>query len=110
VLLASLPPAQADALLENTELTAHTRFTVTSRERLVEILTEVRAADFALNDQELEIGLRSLAVPVRNVVGTTVAAMNVSAQASRLSSRELIESVLPALRAAAERLGSQLAP
>ena len=110
VLLANLPPTQADALLERTELTAHTRFTVTSRERLLEILAEVRAADFALNDQELEIGLRSLAVPVRNVLGTTVAAMNVSAQASRLSSRELIESVLPALRAAAERLGSQLAP
>ncbi len=110
VLLASLPPTQADALLERTELTAHTRFTVTSRERLMEILAEVRAADFALNDQELEIGLRSLAVPVRNVVGVTVAAMNVSAQASRLSSRELVETVLPALRAAAERLGSQLAP
>ena len=110
VLLANLPPTQADALLACTELTAHTRFTVTSRERLLEILAEVRAADFALNDQELEIGLRSLAVPVRNVVGATVAAMNVSAQASRLSSHELIESVLPALRAAAERLGSQLAP
>ena len=110
VLLASLPPAQADALLADTHLTAHTRFTVTSRERLLEMLAEVRAADFALNDQELEIGLRSLAVPVRNVVGATVAAMNVSAQASRLSSSELIESVLPALRAAAERLGSQLAP
>lgn len=110
VLLANLPPTQADALLACTELTAHTRFTVTSRERLLEILAEVRAADFALNDQELEIGLRSLAVPVRNVVGATVAAMNVSAQASRLSSHELIENVLPALRAAAERLGSQLAP
>lgn len=110
VLLASLPAPQASAALERSELHAHTRFTVTSRETLLEILEQVRAQDFALNDQELEIGLRSIAVPVRNVVGVTVAAMNVSAQASRLSSRELLETTLPALRAAAERLGAQLAP
>jgi IclR family pca regulon transcriptional regulator len=110
VLLAGLPPQEAAAALERSALHAHTRFTVTSREALLEILAQVRAQDFALNDQELEIGLRSIAVPVRNVVGVTVAAMNVSAQASRLSRRELLETTLPALRAAAERLGSQLAP
>lgn len=110
VLLSSLPPAQAAAALATADLTAHTRFTVTSRERLLEILAQVRDVGFALNDQELEIGLRSIAVPVRNVVGATVAAMNVSAQASRLSSGELIDTALPALRAAAERLGNQLAP
>jgi IclR family pca regulon transcriptional regulator len=110
VLLASLPPAQAATALDAEARIAHTRFTVTSLERLLEILAEVRAEGFALNDQELEIGLRSIAVPVRNVVGVTVAAMNVSAQASRLSRRELIDTALPPLRAAAERLGGQLAP
>lgn len=110
VLLASLPPAQAAAELSRAELTAHTRFTVTSHDRLQQILADVRREGFALNDQELEIGLRSIAVPIRNVVGTTVAAMNVSVQASRLSRRELIDTALPALRAAAERLGARLAP
>ncbi len=110
VLLAGLTPEQAAAELARAELVAHTRFTVTSRQRLAEILAQVRADGYALNDQELEIGLRSIAVPVHNVVGHAVAAMNVSAQASRLSRRELIEDVLPPLRAAAERLGSQLAP
>ena len=110
VLLASLPSAQATAELGRGELTAHTRFTVTSRARLLEILAQVRAEGYALNDQELEIGLRAIAVPVRNVVGATVAAMNVSAQASRFSRRELIEAALPALRIAAERLGGELAP
>ena len=71
---------------------------MTSRKRLEEILVEVRQDGFALNDQELEIGLRSIAVPVRNVVGTVVAAMNVSTQASRVSRRELIERCLPMLR------------
>ena len=110
VLLASLPSAAAAAALAREERVAHTRFTVTALPQLLAILEEVRAHDYALNDQELEIGLRAIAVPVRNVVGATVAAMNVSAQASRLSRRELIETVLPALRAAAERLGTELAP
>jgi DNA-binding IclR family transcriptional regulator len=47
---------------------------------------------------------------VRDVVGATVAAMNVSAQASRITRRELLEKALPLLRAAAQRLGAQLAP
>jgi IclR family pca regulon transcriptional regulator len=110
VLLASLPPEQAVQELSRSELVAHTRFTVTSRRRLEEILAQARADGFAINDQELEIGLRSIAVPVRNVIGTTVAAMNVSIQASRISRRELLEKELPALKAAAERLGSQLPP
>ena len=110
VLLAGLTPEQAAAELARAELVAHTRFTVTSRQRLAEILVQVRAEGYALNDQELEIGLRAIAVPVRNVADRTVAAMNVSAQAARLSRRELIENALPQLRTAAERLGGQLAP
>jgi IclR family pca regulon transcriptional regulator len=109
-LLAGMPPEQAAQELAKFEPVAHTRFTVTSRRRIEEILAEARAEGFAVNDQELEIGLRAIAVPVRNVLGTTVAAMNVSAQASRVTRRELIEKGLPLLRAAAERLGNQLAP
>ncbi|HUN70904.1 MAG TPA: IclR family transcriptional regulator C-terminal domain-containing protein [Steroidobacteraceae bacterium] len=110
VLLAGMPPEQAAQELSKFELVAHTRFTVTSRRRIEEILAEVRAEGFAVNDQELEVGLRAIAVPVRNVVGATVAAMNVSAQASRVTRRELLEKSLPLLRTAAERLGNQLAP
>jgi IclR family transcriptional regulator, pca regulon regulatory protein len=105
-----MAPEQAAQELSKFELVAHTRFTVTSRRRIEEILAEVRAEGFAVNDQELEIGLRSVAVPVTNVVGAQVAAMNVSTQASRVTRRELLEKGLPLLRAAAERLGSQLPP
>ena len=110
VLLASLPVEQTAQELAKFELIAHTRFTVTSRRRLEEILAQARSEGFAVNDQELEVGLRSIAVPVRNVVGATVAAMNVSTQASRISRRELLEKSLPLLKTAAERLGSQLPP
>jgi IclR family pca regulon transcriptional regulator len=110
VLLAHLTDEQVDIELSKVDWTQHTKHTVTSRSRLEELLVEVRQEGFAINDQELEIGLRSIAVPVRNVVGTVVAAMNVSSQASRVSRRELVERCLPVLRNAAEKLSSQLLP
>jgi IclR family transcriptional regulator, pca regulon regulatory protein len=110
VLLAAMPAEQAARELSRLELHAHTRFTVTSRRRLEEVLAAARADGFAVNDQELEIGLRAVAVPVKNVIGATVAAMNVSAQASRVTRRDLVETALPLLRTAAERLGGQLPP
>lgn len=110
VLLAHLSGEQLATELAKVELVPHTKYTVTSRKRLEELLAGVRSDGYALNDQELEIGLRSIAVPVRNVVGTVVAAMNVSSQASRVSRREMLERCLPVLRGAAERLGSQIPP
>jgi len=110
VLLAHLTEEQVNSELAKVDFIQHTKYTVTSRRRLEEILVGVRQEGFALNDQELEIGLRSIAVPVRNVVGTVVAAMNVSTQASRVSRRELLERCLPVLRSAAEKLSSQLPP
>jgi IclR family pca regulon transcriptional regulator len=110
VLLAHLTDEQVSSELSKVDFIQHTKHTVTSRQRLEEILIGVRQEGFALNDQELEIGLRSIAVPVRNVVGTVVAAMNVSTQASRVSRRELLERCLPVLRGAAEKLSSQLPP
>jgi IclR family pca regulon transcriptional regulator len=110
VLLSYLNEEQVATELSKVEFVAHTKHTVTSRKKLEEVLAQVRAEGFALNDQELEIGLRSIAVPVRNVVGAVVAAMNVSTQASRVSRREMIEQCLPVLQAASERLGSQLPP
>lgn len=110
VLLAHLTDSQVDIELSKVDWTQHTKHTVTSRPRLEELLVEVRHDGYAINDQELEIGLRSIAVPVRNVVGTVVAAMNVSSQASRVSRRELLERCLPVLRNAADKLSSQLLP
>ena len=110
VLLAHLTDEQVDIELSKVDWTQHTKHTVTSRARLEEMLVEVRHDGYAINDQELEIGLRSIAVPVRNVVGTVVAAMNVSSQASRVSRRELVERCLPVLRNAADKLSSQLLP
>jgi IclR family pca regulon transcriptional regulator len=61
-----------------------------------------------LVDQELEIGLRSLAVPVRSQQGKVVAAINVGVQATRISQRDMRSQMLPALQSAAQQVGQRL--
>jgi len=65
----------------------------------------VREAGFAIVDQELEIGLRSIAVPVKDYRGRVAAAINISVQAARVSSAEMEKMFLPPLRNAAGELG-----
>jgi len=110
VLLASLTPEQLNTQFERMKFVAHTRHTVMSRKRLEEIIDGVRQDGYAINDQELELGLRSIAVPVKNVVGETIAAMNIGAEASRTTRRDMVDTFLPVLRNAADMLGGQLAP
>ncbi len=111
VLLAHLEPEQVTNQLATTDFLAHTRHTVPSRKKLDDILSTVRRQGYALNDQELEIGLRSIAVPVRNVVGEVVAAMNVGAQASRVSLRRWsIPSCLCCVRPPIDSAASCLLP
>jgi len=110
VLLAHLAPPDLEEYLDRISLKPFTERTVTSRDTLLQILQEVRQKGYAIVDQELEIGLRSLAVPVRNGRGEVVAAMNVGAQAVRISKRDMETTALPHLRHAAEELGSLLYP
>jgi IclR family pca regulon transcriptional regulator len=106
VLLAHHP--SADALLASMTLVRHTQSTVTSKTRLRAILVDVRASGFCLVDQELEEGLRSLAVPVTDRAGRVVAAMNVSGQANRVTVEKMKHGFLPVLRRAAGDLGEIL--
>lgn len=101
MLLSDLPSPDLENLLRRSPIRAHTRKTVTNR---VEIARAVRSAGergFALVDEELEIGLRSIAVPVRDRAGHIVAAINVPTQSARHTPRELEERALPHLRQAA---------
>ncbi len=109
VLLAALDQTARDAYLERTPLVQHTRYSVTSRAQLQRLLDTVRSDGFALVDQQLEIGLRSIAVPVRGANGEVVAALNASSQASRVSVARMKEEFLPVLRNAAGRVSRLLA-
>lgn len=104
VLLANLDEEAFDAYLAQVKLRAYTERTVVSAERLMEILAGVRKADFAMVEEELEVGLRSIAVPVRGASGTVHAALNIGAQATRVSATQLVEDFLPVLRQGAADL------
>jgi IclR family transcriptional regulator, pca regulon regulatory protein len=104
VLLASLSPDQLDAYLQRVELTPLTRFTVTDTARLRQLLDQVRRDGFVITDQELEEGLRSTAVPIRDANGTVIAAINLSAQATRVSSAQMRAELLPHLLETARRI------
>ncbi|MFF7202419.1 IclR family transcriptional regulator C-terminal domain-containing protein [Streptomyces sp. NPDC008141] len=108
VLLADLPARDRAALLARTELRALTTRTVTDRERLDAVLAQVAQDGYALVDEELEEGLRSLAVPVRDLGGRAVGAVNVAMHSSRRTVDQCMAEVLPALRSAAARIEADL--
>jgi IclR family pca regulon transcriptional regulator len=108
VLLAHLPPAELDERLARAKLVAYTDRTVTSREKLRQVLNGVRRHGFCIVDQELEIGLRSISVPVRDASGTVAAAINIGTQALSYGVREMEAKLLPPLRAAATEITSTL--
>lgn len=108
VLLAGLAPAARAAHLARADLTPLTRHTVTSPERLAALLDQVHDAGYALVDEELEEGLRSIAVPVRDRHGRAVAAVNISTHAGRRSPAEDRDAFLPPLRTAAARIEADL--
>jgi IclR family transcriptional regulator, pca regulon regulatory protein len=108
VLLAFLPPPERAAYLKRVVLHAHTPKTITGKRKLAAELDRVRQQGYALVDEELELGLRSVAVPVRTRTGRVVAAMNTGVQASRVTPTQMIERFLPVLREGAQRLGLAL--
>ncbi len=108
VLLAYLPPEQIEQYLARVELTPHTTRTVTSAEKLRLSLRTVRRLGYALVDQELEVGLRSLAVPVHAPNGRVVATVNLSGNAPRMPVFDMQSHFLAPLRNAASELGAYL--
>jgi IclR family transcriptional regulator, pca regulon regulatory protein len=108
VLLAHQPAEWLDGYLKTVELVALTPRTVTDPAKLRSTLTRIRNQGFAVVDQELEEGLRSMAVPIHDGAGTVVAAMNVSARTSRGSSEAIRRELLPSLQAAATQLEADL--
>ena len=97
VMLAHLPEEELDAYFAQVKLRAFTDHTVVSQERLRAMLSEIKEVGYAINDQELEVGLRSIAVPVRGASGTVLAALNIGVQAARVSRVQMEENFLPAL-------------
>jgi len=104
VLLSHLPSTELDAYLERVVLAPRTEHTVTDPARLRAVLDQVREDGYAINNEELELGLRSIAVPVRGASGRVLAALNVGAQAARVPAQRMLDEFLPVLRKGAQEL------
>jgi PcaR/PcaU/PobR family beta-ketoadipate pathway transcriptional regulator len=88
-LLAFLPNDELVELLNKINLKPITPNTITTKARLLRELEKVKKRGFSVNDKELDIGLRSVAAPVRNEYGTVVAAVNIAVPSSRVTFEEL---------------------
>ena len=109
VLLAHAEPAALDDYLARTPLPQLTSPTITDPSALRAELVRVRDQGWALVDQELEEGLRSVAAPLRDGEGKVVAAVNVSAPVRRGEVEEIVEHILPSLLKAATAIEADLA-
>jgi IclR family transcriptional regulator, pca regulon regulatory protein len=96
-LLAGLPDAEAEAVLDASDLRPLTDRTIADRAELLAELARVREQGWAVVDGELEPGLRSIAVPLHGRDGTVIAAINVSSSSTRESTEHQIERYVPAL-------------
>ena len=108
VMLAALPADQAKTILTNSERPAITARTLTKVPELMTELKKVREEGYSIIDQEMEIGSRSIAVPITNFAGQTIAAITVGVHAVRAEPKRLIEEILPQLLDAKAQLAAIL--
>jgi IclR family pca regulon transcriptional regulator len=108
VLLGGLTEQELDDYLSQGQLRARTPRTPTGRVEIVDRVEKARRDGYAVTDEELELGLRSIAVPVLDSRRQVAAAMSVSAFAARVSVDEMIADFLPPLREHATLLGRMI--
>ncbi len=97
VLLANLDPMEATKLVGNMKFEELTPFTL-SKNAFLQHLDMVRKQGWAISDQELEIGVRSIACPIRDKKGKVLASINISGHASRVSLEDLTKKYLVSLQ------------
>jgi IclR family pca regulon transcriptional regulator len=97
VLLAALPRSDAQSLVERVDLAPRTRFSLTTPTEIMQRIDAARADGFAIVDQEIELGLRSIAVPLIDGRGRIVAALNTGMAATHESPEHMVELYLPKL-------------
>lgn len=108
VLLADRSDADLDAYLATVDTHSFTEATTIDTAELRAKIVDARDTGWSLADQELTEGVRSIAVPVRDAEGHVIAALNVSAQASRVSLDHMRGSILTALQEAASQIREDL--
>lgn len=108
VLIAALQPDEVRAWLATVEIKPLTARTLTSSAAIADVLRNVRIKEYAVVDQELENGLRSLGVPIKNKAGETIAGLSVSVIDGKTSGAILVKRYLEPLREAAREISMSL--
>lgn len=108
VLLSSLPDEQWPEMLDAITLTRMTDRTVTDKKEFAKILEHVRKQGWALVNQELEVGLMSIAVPVYRTSGSIIGAINVGIPTLRMTPEGMVDEILPKLQATVEDISNAL--
>jgi IclR family pca regulon transcriptional regulator len=108
VLIAALPPRDAKSWLATVQIKPMTSRTRTSPAAIGKILQDVEKRGYAVVDQELEIGLRSLGVPVKNKAGETIAGLSVSVVDRKLNENALVKRYLKPLQEASREISMNL--
>jgi IclR family pca regulon transcriptional regulator len=108
LLLAHQPQPILEAFFEHAELRPRTLLTKISRPELEASFQRARDMDYVLIDEELEPGLRAIAVPVRSQAGVVLAAISVSVKANKVSEAEMISRLLGPMREAAAAIGKMI--
>jgi IclR family pca regulon transcriptional regulator len=108
VILANLAPLMRESVLARIRFKPLTPHSVTDEGQLRKIIESVQSENYSIVDQELELGLRSIAVPIRDRSGKAIAAMNASGHANMIETEYLMSTVLPAMFKAADEISCNL--
>ena len=109
VMLSQLNKETLNSYLKDLEIKPLNKFSVTSKKSLSTEIAKASEQGWYLLDQELEVGLRSLSVPIGTHVNDTYAAINVSVPASRVGIDSLTQQILPRLQNAARKIDKDIA-
>ena len=107
-MLAHLTPAELQRRLDQAELKPCTPKSLADRTALEADLAVVRERGFAINDEELEIGLRAAAAPIWDSSGQVVAAANITGSAAMISRERLVNELAPAVKETASKISQSL--
>jgi IclR family pca regulon transcriptional regulator len=109
VMLSQLSKENLEAYLNGIEINPLNKFSLASKKALNAEIAKAADQGWYLLDQELEVGLRSLAVPIGTHVNDTYAAINVSVPASRVNVETLTQEILPRLQSVARKIDKDIA-
>ena len=109
VLLANRSPERLTHYFRTEYFRKFTEFTEIDEQRLRQILAEARINGYCVVQDELEVGLVSIAVPIWGPAGNVIAAMNCSSVARRTDSREMLRTRLDLLKEFAQQVSAALA-